>query len=469
MATRRRILKSVGVIAGLVLIIAAVLLYVIPAMEPKPLTAKLADGKHRVTLLATGVGSINYSSDSAARALVRKWLPFPLAGRLGPVKNVNVLGQVDENGSPQFIVLFDRTQLDGSPSRDWDNFLARTEFEESTGFTFVVPNHGSSGYGDGLMSFEMSQFPRRDRELHVRLYERQAGEPYGNEQTGQLLMEFTIPNPAYKADYPVWTPAALPQSHTSDPVTATVRAITAHSDPSYVSANIGITFTDPMWEKHSHFISFEDATGNSGQYLSPFEPAWKLHVLVRRTMEAQFAPAETWVLDALPNPAEATFQKIDLNRSIDGLPFGVRYVASAGVVREEGGVMTVQPPRSPGSSGMSTSSGTNDVNGKQVPYLEIENGQPFFIVTQPQLPPETELLTFVRDQDGRLLNSPGGYSTHGIGGVNYRAVTFTPDAGTKTVQLTIAVNHGRSFEFLVAPPNGMQSEALARKSATAKD
>jgi len=465
MPTRRRILKSTLLIA----VIVAAIGILVRRSQPEPISAELSDRKIRVTLLATGLGSISYSSDSPARAFVRKWLPFGLSNKLGPVTSASTSGHVDSNGGRRLVLLFQTTRLDGVPISAMESFLVRTDISESTGFTFVNPNYGSYGYGNGMIAFDVSQFPRRDRELHLRLYRRQPGEPSVDNSAGELLLEFSIPNPAYKPDYPVWTPAPLPTSRTIDPVTVTVSKLTAHVEPRYVSADVTTTASDPLWEKHFHYVSFEDATGNTGNYLSPFETAWKLHVVVRRTSEAKFTPAETWTLDPTPNPAADTFQKLDLQHSISGLRFTVRYLASAGKVHEEGGVITIQPPRSPGSSGMSTSSGSSFVNGKNVSYFEVENGLPFFLLQQPQLPSETELLTFVRDQDGRLLNQPGSYSTHGVGGVQYRAVTFTPAPETKTVQLSVILNPSRRFEFLVPPPEELKAEVLARKSATMKD
>jgi hypothetical protein len=187
--------------------------------------------------------------------------------------------------------------------------------------------------------------------------------------------------------------------------------------------------------------------------------------MVRRTAEARFAPAETWTLEAVPIPAKESMQNLGLTGSISGHELDVQYVASAGRVRDEAGVVTVQPPTSPGSSGISTSSGSMSVDGKQVSYNEIESGLPFFFVTQPQLPDNTELLAFVRDQDGRLLNPPTSYSTHGMGNRYFRAISFTPVAETKTVQLTLVLNAGRKFEFFVAPPEEMKSAVRAPKAS----
>lgn len=420
--------------------------------KPKPISAEVSGGG-RADFLAAGLGGVNYSSDDMIQAFLRKWLPFGLSRKLPPLETVNTSGNQSSNGAEQLVLLFKMTP--GTESY----FLGRYEFDESTGFTFKAQNSGSSGYGNNLVSFGVEAFPRRDQQLNCRLYER---------ETDKLLFTLKLPNPAYKPDHPVWTPEPLPATTTVAPVTVTMRGFQKQTIPNYISPDLEIT-SDATWDKITHYASLQDATGNTGGMLSPFESAWKVKVTVRRTRDATFTANELWAVDPLELPGtneKPGFKKLDLQKSLDGIPLKIAYLSSAGALRDEAGQTTIRAAEHPGSAGTGSSSGSTFSNGRSVNFFEFEAGLPFFLVYQPQLPGDVELVTIVRDQDGNALNDPNSYSTHGSSAGTFRPVTFTPRPETKAVQLTLIINRSRSVEFLVAPPEELRQEVQARQSAT---
>jgi hypothetical protein len=450
MANRRR--RAILILVACGLVIGGALIVRRQFRKPKPISAELSKGG-TADFLQAGLGGVNYSSDDMVQAFLRKWLPFGLSQKLPPLETVNASGNRSFNGAEQLVLLFRTAPGENS------QFFGRTEFDESTGFTFKAHNYGSSGYGNKLVAFGIQSFPRRDRELNCRVYER---------DTDKLLFTLKLPNPAYKPDHPVWTPEALPATKTAAPVTVTMRGFQKQIDPNYISPDLEVT-ADSTWDKVTHYASLEDATGNTGGMLSPFESAWKVKVTVRRTQDATFTANELWTVDPLELPGtneKPGFKKLDQTKSLDGISLKIGYLSSAGALREEAGQTTIKGASQPGSSGSSSSSGTNFSNGSNVNYFEFETGLPFFLVYQPQLPGDVELLTIVRDQDGNVLNDPHSYSTHGSSAGTFRPVTFTPRPESKTVQLTLIVNRSRSVQFLVAPPEELRQEVRARQSAT---
>jgi hypothetical protein len=449
MPSRRKRFLIAGLIATAVAIVLVVRETVFRPGES--IQATLGDGLRRVTFLQAGAGAFKYSSDSRITGWLRSWLPNALAAKLPPLTSFSSTGNNGRNGSPQLSLLFKFERVvDGQvvPTSNVEQAFSRFEFEESTGFTFSQLA-GSSSSSNNLVAFHVDSFPRRDRTLHVRAFERGTEKP---------LFDFIIPNPGWSETFPEWRPESIPISQTDDPVTATLRGVAMRSyenGGSYLTADVETRSSDPAWRKNHFDYWFEDSTGNCDAVLSPFEPAIRVHVLVRRDEDAEFTASEAWSLPALALAAPESMRKIDQKRVLDGISINVRYLSSAGCVLEEGGQITVSAPSWPGQSGTSTSNGTNFRNGKQVSYTRVDCGVPFFRVDMSPLPPNTELLTLVADQNGKALKQHNTGTTHGFSGGSFRLVQFDPEPETETVSLKIIVNRARAFEFTVAPPGGV--------------
>ena len=378
---------------------------------------------------------MSYDSYPPLKAAFAGYVPNRFQSRLGERTRFTFNTQSDELG---LLFLF-RTPAD-QPKRDVTQFLSRIEFVESTGFVFKVGVSGSSSSGS-VMLINEGPFPRRDPMLHMRLYEK---------ETDRLLFDLHVPNPGYKPKFDEWTPEPVPATQTVDPLTVTLKNGPANIPLEYVrDEDVEITSTDPRWTNTPPTRNFwvTDATGGKAYRLSglsPFEPAWKLHLRFWRNESAEFSPDEVWRTKRIKLPAALTAERLKLGGVAGGVELSTNYVTSAGEVHDDGTDLTVTP----GSGGNSSSNGTR--NGK--PYTTVDSLLPFFQLIHSTLDEETELIIVVKDQDGRkLTNDRSGSTTHHTGGISSRRIQFQPTPETTEVQLEVIVNHGRTFEFLVTP------------------
>lgn len=432
----------------MITVMAAVIIFRDALQPDPPVTADLSDGITQIEFLQVGLGSLKYSSDNSFQAMLRKQLPGNLSRKLGPEITVTTNGLVAANGQPELLMLFRLTPRGGTAKlpKDVERCIGRTEFLESTGYVFSELNSGYSSYSNGLISIGRSMFPGRDPTLHFRIFEK---------DTDRLLFDHSVPNPAYESSYPVWKPEPLPASKTDGPITVDVQSLEPDEQRRLVTAHLTTSTSDPARERRHHSYRYEDSTGNLGASLSPFEPAWKLLVEVRRAEDAVFSSEEVWDLGPMPLPQAETFQELKLERLIGDLPFYARYLSSAGAIREEAGTTTIHPPSYPGIASFNISRRTSFENRQTREYTDFDSGLPFFLIQLPDLSGDAGLIRFVHDQDGRRLDWPGS-STYGYGGVSLTAVQFTPHADTKTVHLKLIVNRSKRFEFLVSPPDSMR-------------
>ncbi|MCX7409850.1 MAG: hypothetical protein NTZ32_17375 [Planctomycetales bacterium] len=402
--------------------------------EPPSYAATLSDGTI-VRLAKVGVGAMSYDSYPPLKAALAGYVPNRFQSRLGERTRFTFNTQSDELG---LLFLF-RTPAD-QPKRDVTQFLSRIEFVESTGFVFKVEVSGSSSSGS-VMLINEGPFPRRDPMLHMRLYEK---------ETDRLLFDLHVPNPGYKPKFDEWAPEPVPATQTVEPLTVTLKNGPANIPLEYVrDVDVEITSTDPRWTNTPPKRNFRvtDATGGKAYRLSglsPFEPAWKLHLRFWRNESAEFSPDEVWRTKLIKLPAALTAERLKLGGVAGGVEISTQYVTSAGEVHDDGTDLTVTP----GSGGNSSSNETR--NGK--PYTTVDSLLPFFQLSHSTLDEETELIIVVKDQDGRkLTNDRSGSTTHHTGGIASRRIQFQPTPETTEVQLEVIVNRGRTFEFLVAP------------------
>ena len=425
---KRWLVVAVMVMVGLIFAVLSQL------KEPPSYAATLSDGTI-VRLAKVGVGAMSYDSYPPLKAALAGYVPNRFQSRLGERTKFTFNTQTDELG---LLFLF-RTPAD-QPKRDVTQFLSRIEFVESTGFVFKVGVSGYSSSGS-VMLINEGPFPRRDPMLHMRLYEK---------ETDRLLFDLHVPNPGYKPKFDEWAPEPVPATQTVEPLTVTLKNGPANIPLEYVrDEDVEITSTDPRWTntppKRNFWVT--DATGGKAYRLSglsPFEPAWKLHLRFWRNESAEFSPDEVWRTKLIKLPAALTAERLKLGGVAGGVELSTNYVTSAGEVHDDGTDLTVTP----GSGGNSSSNGTR--NGK--PYTTVDSLLPFFQLIHSTLDEETELIIVVKDQDGRkLTNDRSGSTTHHTGGISSRRIQFQPAPETTEVQLEVIVNRGRTFEFLVAP------------------
>ncbi len=423
-----------------VLVIGGLIFAVLSQMkEPPSHEATLSDGTI-VRLVKVGIGIIPYDSFPPLKALVADYVPNRFQGRLGTRIKTTLTCQPHEIG----LVFLHRTK-DDLPKNDPQQFLSRMEFLDSKGFVF---SEGISGYqsSSGVMLIGKGPFPRRDPVLHMRLFEL---------QTERLLFDLHVPNPGYKPSFDEWTPEPVPATQTVAPLTVTLKRGPADIPAKHLrEEDLEITSTDARWtatlpQRH---VWLTDATGNKAYQfsnLSPFEPAWKLHVRVFRSADAEFGADEVWRTKLIKLPEALQAERIKFGGIAAGVEFSTAYVTSAGELRDDGTELTVAPTRL-GSNG-GTSSGSGFENGKR--FQTVDSPLPHFQFSHtPQHDEETSMIIVVKDQAGRKLsNDRSGSSVSHTGGIWSRIVQFEPLPDTTEVQLEVIVNRGRTFEFLVAP------------------
>jgi len=444
---RRRLVLTFGAIAGVLLLAAGAAWRIVTAREPID-SVPLSTGQYNVRFLKADVGTLNYTSDDNLRAFLRPRLPGPLVKKLGDVTTIRGHAPAcPEFGEPPLILLFQLLTPRNTVQTTTATVFGKIEFPESTGFVFTEDINGYNSNGQGTSLHHFTAFPRREPQLHFRLFE----------QNGKLLMEKSVANPGYRADFPVWTPEPLPQTKALAPIQVTLRSLKAAAKHRFIEPIVEVASDDPSWLNPERTVQWADATGNTGGWLSPFETAWKLHLRLRRRRDADFPAAFTWLADPIAVPEGLAITKAEQSKVIDGIEFRIRYVAPAGEIEQVGDTITVTAPRNPGVPGMSVSAGSRPgPKGGQLPYSSIESGVPFIRVDYDRMPAGSQPLFDVIDDQGAVINSkiyPGG---GGLNNTRFYAVYFPADAKTTKVTLKVRVSRPRDFEFLVAPPAGLR-------------
>jgi hypothetical protein len=416
----------------------------------------LSNGQFNVRFLKADVGKLSYTSDDKLREFLRPRAPNWLVKKLGDVTKIGGYNAgKPEHGEPPLVLLFQLLTPQNTIQSSTTNVFERIEFPESTGFVYFDEIRGYSSHGQGTSFHTIGAFPRRDRTLMFRLYE----------TGGKLLMEKSFSNPGYRSDFPVWAPETIPATKKVDDLRVTLKSLKVETKWHHVNPVFEVESDDASWLKPGASSTFTDATGNSGQWLSPFEPAWKLHLRLRRRRDAEFPASATWKVSSLAVPKGLSLTEVDQTKVVDGIGLKVRYVAPAAKIREEGGKITVSPPSSPGNTGMSTSAGSTGSGATMVQWTETDVGMPYIRIEHDPLPAGVELIFDVRDENGVLLNGPGlQVGMGGANGVYFYAVYYAGRPETKTLNLEARVSRPRDVEFVVAPPAEMR-EAVKAQSA----
>jgi hypothetical protein len=414
--------------------------------DPSSHEATLSDGSI-MRFEKVGLGAIKYDSYSSIKAAIAPYVPLQFQSRLG----LRVQGTFNIPPHEIGLVLSNSTEPGQKRPADDNYHWSRIEFVESTGFVFkerasnlsAGSASDTSGRSRGMYCTTWGPFPRRDPVLHLRLFEA---------DTERLLFDLHTPNPGYQATFADWTAEPVPMSQTMKPLTVTLKNGPANIPTNFLrDDDLEIVSTDPRWTAIRPQRNFwlTDATGNKADEfttLSPFEPAWKLHVRVRREASAEFDAGEVWRTKLIALPAAVTAERLALRQTVAGVELSATALCSAGEVSEENGLLFIKPTKRSGHSSTVSHGSTNGV-----PSWQIDSGVPFFMLTHSALDEDSELIVNVRDQADRKIWTGASSGTSETNGVKSRCVQFEPLPDTTEVQLEVIVNRGRTFEFLVAP------------------
>lgn len=418
--------------------------------EPVKHEAKLADGTI-VRFEKVGKGLISYDSYPPLKVALSRYLPARFQGYLGDRVQGSFTAQDNSLG-----ILVSMWTADGKRHPDGDGrVFSRIEVVESTGFNFVDQISGYSSSGN-MVLMGMDAFPRRDRRLKLRCYER---------ESDRQLFDIECPNPFFSEDFPRWETDATPVTRQVDPLTVTLKRGLPQMKHNYVAdEDLEIQASDARWaQPQVHWQWWlSDATGNkafSFDRLSPFESAWKLTLLIRRKPLAEFDANEVWKTERYPIPKDLEFQQLNLSRTVAGIEMGLTAISSRGILENEGGALRVKPLETE-QSGTGYTSGSR--NGKS--FYGIYSGLPFIQFTRLPHDSDVELITTVRDQTGAKisLENRGWYTLYGQ---IFSVIQFEPRPESTEIEFEVIVNRARTFEFLVAPRQS--TAASTRVDATA--
>jgi len=363
-----------------------------------------------------------YSRGSLRNRLVRL-LPGRLRQRFGAqgptltvgTTNITLWMERDSTSEPAFLVC-DETGMGVAPE--------------------VSARMSSGGGSEWVEGWSFATFPRRQKELTVRVFGTTAGI-----EAGALAGEWKIPNPVFRK-YPVWTPEPLPATRSTGDLAVTLHELkTGVGWPRAEDSPYTVQFADlcicvvfsltqngaPTEDWVPVSIETSDATGNrrlntswsfgssNGWYtihyqwgLWPGEAAWRLKVELSR--RANFAPDELW-----------TARDLSLSETnLSHLP--------ASQTTLQGTVVQLQ---------------------RLVPSLEQSGVHTLFFSVSPHREGFQFTIVEVTDELGRTVAILG----HGENGINH-TVDFRPASDAKSLNVTFALHPSRFVEFTVKPEMG---------------
>jgi hypothetical protein len=387
----------------------------------------------RISFLAAGLGKLDHRASSRAYercyellrsygpAAIFRWIPSP--------KSIAVNSEKSRTGAESLNLLFEVQSDPASGKRYRLQDAVKLEFVDSNG-------HRVQGRPVRIMQTALGWeahcyecFPRRDPRLSIHLTDL---------SSAQRTASFEIPNPGFRTGFPTWMAEPLPQTRTDPQVDVTLGELSRDSLAADRPLPIELAVHDPAWGAQMSSAWLEDATGNHGSDLSPFEPAWKARVFVARANPSSFSAAEKWSLGPFPLPQPGNRSPIGQAGQIGETRFNVTMLEF-----RTPSVLPVAVPRPSPAAGASPMASA--ANGELVDLT--------FHVEVRAFPRNAWLLGIVTDQAGQPLQEfqhmPPWMIPRVTQGV---AVRFKKRPDTKQVSLTLIVSQPREFEFFVAPP-----------------
>jgi len=391
--------------------------------------ATLPDGS-TVEFLGTAAGEGTFKTASKWQRLARRYLPARLQNLVPSAVSGGGCWSGSNSLTVYLRILGTNRTIGGGPA--WQGYVS----EDGTGFRY--PSDGgycsySDRKGQRIYGLNMRAHPRRQQEFLFHLLA----------QNKAAIATFRVPNPL-KGPFPVWQPAALPQTRTNGPVILTLMDWTENATWHYPEPKWRLESVDPAWlNAQPRNRGFEDVTGNEGQFLSPRETAWKFRALVFRERVEDFAAPEQMVLTNLALPDDGKFLAIDKSADGSGVAIKPWILAGAGTFGMSNDVTRFMKAQV--NSGHSISSGSF---GK---VEEWGSATPFLLVEARNVQTDDEIQFRVREDTGKELKvKASGYDGLPGGGRLYKP-SFTPSDECESVTVRIIVNRPLPFEFMVSP------------------
>jgi len=274
--------------------------------------------------------------------------------------------------------------------------------------------------------------------------------------------EFDFPNPAFRADLPVWTPQPLPQTQKRGTVELTLRALKL--EPGYSRYGAGDWRMEPQWTVamdgaeatrcYGVRATYEDPGGNSAWQIGLLSaPAWKIHATATRTNRFPFADGEVhWLgtLDRQQAPADENCVVFPLDAVPQTSEFKLAGVFGAGQYDIKDGAVTPTGP--PIKLDQTKQSRTDWDQQKKTMHLTLEH--PAFIISADF---NGDIAVF-RNAQGAPSEIRDEWSAGGPFG--HLVIYPLPE---HPVRFGIADKAPLTFEFVVRPPAMPDARAVQSK------
>ena len=428
---------------------------------PTPPEAILKDGS---ILRLEGVGYRALSAELPAR----RWIAIGRAWLAQALRRPNFDDSFAPPGSLVYWVSR-RDEVTGRPVPM--NMLWSGAAIDSHGCEFSVANMSfASGSrlrpadkGATVSAGALSAFPRRDRQLTIRFYER-----------GQVMGELKVPNPVYRR-HPNWTPESLPARRllggsnvtlvSFDNFWGTARFV----EPDRKQFTLTPEFQVPAaWELGA--VDIADATGNcsapdwpprfgpsprqgvrrppwealSAQFgLCTNEQAWKLTAAFYRKPDAVFSAKETWSIAALPLPAPGVLRPLGISSKCAGVSVRLCAIAGPGEVSYSNGVPVGIVPYS--ARTIPTAPGPPGPRGPGSRLIPVASDKPQLLIETSGLEHDRRCDVLVGTSHGVAVCLPRMWSN------NYRVLILDADPDASAVDLRVVVQQPQVVQFYIQP------------------
>lgn len=270
---------------------------------------------------------------------------------------------------------------------------------DRNGFAYKNSVYPAGINDNEMLVFDLKNYPRRERKFLIRLFD---------SSHVKLIGEFVIRNPIQQRNVPVWIPDRLPCTKTNGEARVTLKSLKPVGDwkaHSFVP-NYDVDFSGADWEEKQWF---SDATGNTGDVLSPQEPAWKWHLRLTRTIDDS-CPSNIVLRFPIEGiPAPGAFTNINQTRKMEGVTIHLETFNGPGMLLISNclDVATNTLSRYLGTPVYSVS---NYVDGSkfecsilgQSKVDTVRSRFPFFIIETSEFPPNCAVVFRFRENSGRV-------------------------------------------------------------------
>ncbi len=405
--------------------------------------ATFPDGVHRLRLLRAEMGPLKYHWKNPWNGPVTKHLReiLPRGPRKGPWGDI-LLRFPDE--APTLV--FGTVDQQG---RFLENGLGHLDIQFIDSDRFAFSDHSWRG-GSNVFGVLPTAFPRRDQDLKIRIR---------HEKTPASPFEMVIPNPFYQENIKEWTPRPFWEPQTQGPLTVRLTGLSVDPHGSTMNSfainrlivDVNTSSPLPEWEDAIVSSSIEDATGNRGTWLSPFEPAWKVVALVYRNPNAKHPPEMVTDLGTIKIPPPGELQMLDKSVTVNGYKLKLRCICGGGAFTRVNEKFSGHALADNSPSG--TLSNSSDVGG--VSRFNITCGGPFLWVDHDAFPASNDQRLIFRKDSVEQLHLGPWKSKDEI-------ISLDLKPGQTEVTLELIDSRPERFEFIIAPPEAVKAEMLEK-------